>query len=409
MPYVPFECVLINPGDIDSYLPTLKNALLFYDKINMVPQSDVAYVMGSGVPGCLNEASLNTIAEYKKIFNIKKKYYTKKVKQRKMDPYTAMSKFKEYMDQQNETVIDNNFDFKVLMEQSIKDAEEPWEKAKSIKNEVKALIGEGLVNYPTGDDPRKIANDTSEAFIWGVKYAIDNAKEKLFGGSIKQMPDKEEIAYRLWAATAESMVSLYSCPLLSSKVDFLERLKTKLPSLEISDDQIAGLGIEKWKYQHLTLSIQRETIPDLKNITIEDVLELRHLTQDLIEPYRRQMASISKNLRATPWDKNFGQEAKIIILTKIKPLLDEAKNAFIKHPPISKILRKAYQGFKEGWDSISIAADIFPGTEPFLISACVGAGIYEGIGEYFSGTTDDINNNGMVFLLKAETIVNSKT
>lgn len=402
------ECVLINPGDLDSYIPTIKNSLLFYDKINITPNSDVAYLMGSPIPDILNQTTFKTIHTFKKRFKEKEKYIKKKVNQKKLDPVSAIMQFKDYVETQQKVLIEENFDLTELKNRSIQEAQGPWDKAKKIRKEVKVLIDEGFVNYPEGDAPTKIANDTSDAFMEGIKNAAHNAQAQLSGGKFKPIPERSTVAFKLWAATAVSMVSLYNCPLLSSKIDFLERIKTNLSCFDTRNKNCGIEQVNVWKYQHMTLNIQSNILPDLRNLNFDEILELRHLTEDFIEPYRRQMAAISKEMRSAPWDQNFENETKAIISTQVKPLLKEAREAFKKHPPIYKILKRAYASFKEGWDSISIVADFFPGSEPFLISACVAAGINGALDEFFTGTTDNTAKNGIVFLIKAETIIDSK-
>ncbi|MEW5914518.1 MAG: hypothetical protein AB1814_18325 [Thermodesulfobacteriota bacterium] len=407
------ECVLINPGDFDSYLPTIKLALLHYDKIHLIPRLDAIFPICSVFPSYINNimpSVLQKMQEYAVGYAAQEMLKIMNTPELSVAELANLpSKIQDHFKPIANRLIKEKFDRKKVEDLVGTEVKETWDKISLFEQKVKCLLEENLISFPTAQpEISKLSIETGKSFSQSFLPVIENAYASVFRGNISQVPSAETVSYGLWASEAAAMVELVNAPLMSTSSPFLHRLQQQLTTGNGARWLGSGNAKSEWKAQRLSLALCDTELPSTTNISFEDIIEVRRLAGDVLGPYRNAVASFASSLKCAPWDKDLESEAQQMIEKEIQPALGEVAKLFRKHAPISKILKKAYSGTKEAWDRISVVADFFPQAEPFVILAAAGEGLQAAVEEYFTGQREETNQNGLLFFIKARSILESR-
>jgi hypothetical protein len=149
-------------------------------------------------------------------------------------------------------------------------------------------------------------------------------------------------------------------------------------------------------------------VPSCREVSAEDILEVREALSDLLIPFRMSLQGLSKDLRdaidSEEGAEDVRKEAKFIVESKVEPALFQLRQKIEKAN--SKLFNKAF-GKVLSWIPFVAKAYAFPTPDNLLAVAKKVGGDSDGLLD----AVDDASftrNKGLCFLLKAEEVLAEK-
>ena len=305
-----FETFLMQ-SSIDDYVPAIKSAILFFDKIHLNPQIEIVmeatnWLCAEFIRRCPSRADAEALAVQK----LQKQPRT-------LRKFLGNKAFREaWLSQLGKKM----FQFSQLREEfearfhPLADSEE------RVRADLDAAIRAGLVDYYVPSDRKNFADEVSRI----LAPIVDQLKKEIparFAGI--EVPDRrEEIRFAVGARQAAMLSRELDCPISSTETGFLEFLaKTRERVLQAGKSEKTI-----WKGHFLAERVLDLTIPDLRQLPLEAVVEARQQTDEYIDFFRREIFEVAEKVESEVWNAAFERELRFLIVSKIRPRLQEAAN-----------------------------------------------------------------------------------
>lgn len=406
MPIDKTNCVIINPNNIASYVNTVKRALLLYDEAFVIPKCDAMWILFSRIPLAMDQVSSRSTESFKELANRKLASFTA---QRGLFYFLTpegQNEFKESLAKDIKKFIKPEFQKEAVIEEAEHMIPKIKVQLKELERELAPLTKEGIVHTDLDEGTlEQLSSELGLDFAESFKAVLENMAGSFFGESKQTVSSPEEVAYSLWAKQASSLVANLDSPLLTTSDFFMKKIHNT-GTINRADQPTP---LEEFKTQKISFSLSDIELPSLDHLTCEDILEVRRITGDTLGYFRKKLGTFSTKLRNQPWESNLDCEIEELFKKEVLPALKEAESQFRKHPPLLKIIRNAFQGFKKSRERLSVIGDVFSDSEPLLLLASAMEGVCAGIDEYFVGETDLSSRNGLVFFVKTKTILDDKS
>jgi hypothetical protein len=189
-------------------------------------------------------------------------------------------------------------------------------------------------------------------------------------------------------------------------------LKCEVPILtdmQIVDDLLAyfmredylsrKLNVAKLKTNFLTHKVMSEFVPNIKNASIEDVLEARYQLRNELEAFRISMAKLSGTIRSNPWTPEIEHDVDKIIESQVRPNLSSLKRSLRQSNLI--LVKRLFRNFKNLRTYVPLTATALLHWEPAIAGlASIGIAGFEAIYDTLLERRKIRDASGLSFLLK---------
>lgn len=402
------NCVVINPGDISSYISTVKQALLYYDKIHLIPALDVIHegivsiqaqmsiAAGAVMPNVQNDMMDIRDSIMAQVMG-RGKQPSKKWLKKNVDIRAKAAVEKRFLEEVNSDEVVAGL---------VAKSEVGMAQIRRIKKYASPALQDGLVSiWAEGDIVGKLKDVLQIALTIELKRMLMVAGIQMFGGPALPLDGAEEVLFRYSGKQAASMTSFYDCPLMTSSAEFMQSLAHNLETAPPAKWLTREAAERQWKNNRLSLTVCDAELPSPERMDIEDILELRRVVGDELGYYRLKLAEFADKLRNAPWDENFEKEASMMLDIEVRPAIEQARDALLKDPPLPYRLKKAYQAAKNERRRLKQIAEFLPIPEPVIAWTAFCAGVDKYIEEKYLYQPDKSVKNGMLFIVKARTIL----
>lgn len=411
------ESIFVNPVGFDLYIPTVKLGLLYYDRIYMLPIADLYGFKLPDAPRALerliNDNSDQMVA------------LSQKVMVELINEYGPIDLFLRGPEEVGEIIqarvlrkIKNRLDFGGALE-DFRRGMPSDEELNRIDGELEIAVSEGYIVYPKKEliESNLVDNMLKEIFP-SFQSDISNAFGCLVANKEKiVLPESEKTRLKMWGVLAAAFASALKHPIMTTSPQFMYHLTNNINLIAQTEELEPFLAEKRWKAQQLSFLLCQDELPDTSNLSMDDVLEVRRQTEDILGEYRRNIKKFSATIAASPWDSGFSDMAKSIIVDDITPLIKEAKKKFFTHPPLFKIIAKSAAVGAAPIGGVQLVVSLFDVKEPIIIAIASLAAMVKGFHDFFKELSrqytprDGINKdyNGMLFLVKAKSILEARS
>jgi hypothetical protein len=169
----------------------------------------------------------------------------------------------------------------------------------------------------------------------------------------------------------------------------------------LKGDQVRKkFNVAEAKTGFLTQRVLEEFLPDIKDASIEDVLEVRYKLNNELEAFRVAMSQFSKKIKNNPWHPDIEHEANNIIETSVKPKLYELKTALRQSN--WRALTRVFADLRNPTAYVPFVGTVLAHMEPTTgILASLGISAFRSLYETMLERQKIRDASGLMFLLKA--------
>jgi hypothetical protein len=192
------------------------------------------------------------------------------------------------------------------------------------------------------------------------------------------------------------VANTYGYRLLTDRLEARDLLKKVVTLLTKKGFKTPRFNSSMQKSHELGISVFEYTLPDVSNLSFEEILELREELKDLLENYRLKMWELARFIELEPCDVNFESAVKEVIENRVVPEVKDLINKLKQSR--NKFLRSVAEKiiFLPPITILASSINNFPYILFFSTLAVLGFEIYD----FIDFNKKIVKSNGLSFILK---------
>jgi hypothetical protein len=169
----------------------------------------------------------------------------------------------------------------------------------------------------------------------------------------------------------------------------------------LAKDRLAKrVNVAQLKSNFLTQRVVSEILPNVKNASVHDILEVRYKLRNELDDFRISMSKLSGTIKSNPWSDDLKNDVDRIIESQIKPNLSNLKKSL--RTSNLQLVKRVFRNFKEFHTYLPLVGTVLLNVEPSIAAlASIGVAGFEALYHTLLERRKIRDTSGLTFLLKA--------